>query len=118
MVNPINGDKPIAVTTERSGESTHNRRSERTATAPSAPVEPKAAEPASTTVEVEGARQRYDLETQAARVSGAEISSPEAARSVLDQLLEQIGTRPEQALQAQGSGAKVPLAKLLQAAPA
>ncbi len=118
MVNPINGDKPIAVTTERAGESTNGRRSEKAAATPSAPTESKPAEPAGTTLEVEGARQLYELENQAARVSGAGITSPEAARTVLDQLLEQIGTQPEQALQAQGSGVTAPLAKLLQAAPA
>ncbi len=117
MVSPINGDKPIAVATERSGESTHGGRSEQAA-ATASPHQTKAAKPVDTSVEVEGARQLYDLENQAIREPGTAIASPEEARSVLDRVLEQIGTRPQQALQAQGSGVTAPLAKLLQSAPA
>ncbi|MEJ2394148.1 MAG: ribosome maturation factor rimM, partial [Candidatus Thiodiazotropha sp.] len=69
-------------------------------------------------VEVDKARHLYDLENQTARVAATEITTPEAARSLLDQILEQLNRAPEQAMKSQASGETAPLANLLQTAPA
>jgi hypothetical protein len=118
MVSPINGDKPIAASTERSGESAKNSRREPASLAPSSSLKSNTAEPVGSIVEVDKARHLYDLENQTARVTAAEITTPEAARSLLDQILEQLNRAPEQAMKSQASGASAPLANLLQAAPA
>ncbi len=117
MISPISGDKPIAASTERAGESSKNSRIEQTSIAPSNAPEHKAAEPVGTTVEVDKARQLYELENQQSRVSGAQITTPEAARSLLDRILEQFSAMPEQAMKSQASDAAAPLANLLQTAP-
>jgi hypothetical protein len=117
MVSPINGDKSITASTERSEESAKNNRSEQAATAPSTSQERKSAEPAGSTLEVDSARQLYDLENQTSRVSGTEIKTPEEARSLLGQILEQFSNKPEQAMLTHGSSPAAPLASLLQTAP-
>jgi phage gp37-like protein len=117
MISPISGDKSIAASTERAGESSKNSRSEETTIAPSNAPELKTTEPLGTTVEVDKARQLYDLENQSPRVSGAQIATPEAARSLLDRILEQFSAMPEQAMKSQASAATAPLANLLQTAP-
>lgn len=118
MVSPINSDKPIASSTERTGESAKNSRNEQAAKAPSSSQEHKSTEPAGTTVEVDKARQLYELANQKSRATGTEITTPEAARSLLNQILEQISAMPEQAMKSQASHAASPLANLLQTAPA
>jgi hypothetical protein len=117
MVSPINGDKSIAASTERAGESAKNNRSEQAATAPSNSQERKSAEPVGSTLEVNSARQLYDLESQTSRVSATQIKTPEEARSLLDQILEQFSNKPEQAMLSQGSRTEAPLVSVLQNAP-
>ena len=117
MVNPVNGDKSISLTTDRPGASAKNARSEQAAVTPSPGPEAKTSAPLGTTLEVDDALQLYNLENQPPRVSGAGISSSEEARSLLDRILEQISAQPGQALKAQGSQAAAPLANLLKTAP-
>lgn len=116
MVSPINGDKPITVSTEQTGKSTKNRPNEPTANAPSSSLEGQVAEPVGTTLEVDKARRLYDLENQTSRIAGAEITTPEAARSLLEEILAQFKQAPEQAVKSQGSQGDA-LANLLQTAP-
>lgn len=117
MVSPITGDKPITAPTGRSGESPKNSRSEQIPSAPSSPLGQRAIEATGTTLEVDKARQLFDLENQPNRVSGTEITTPDAAHSLLDTILEQFSTMPEQAMKTQGSQVTPPLANLLQTAP-
>jgi len=117
MINPINGEKPLALSTERSGASTKNDRPERTE-ARESPLGREAAEPVGASVDVENARQRYELETQRTRGAAAEIATPDQARSVLQQILQQFSAEPEQAMKSQASGVSAQLAGVLQAAPA
>jgi hypothetical protein len=116
MVSPINGEKPIASSAERPGESSKNGRPEQPAGSTASSPENKSVAAASESPKLDQARQLYDLENQAARPAGERIDTPEAARSLLDQILEQISSTPEQALKAQGEVTS-PLANLLQAAP-
>ncbi|MEJ2692461.1 MAG: hypothetical protein P8166_05200 [Candidatus Thiodiazotropha sp.] len=118
MVSPINADKPITAPTERSGEPPKNSRSEQLPSAPSAPQQQRAVEATGATLEVDKARQLFDLENQQTRVSGTEITTPDAARSLLDRILEQFSSMPEEAMKTQGSQVPAPLANLLQTAPA
>jgi hypothetical protein len=117
MVSPINGDKPITATAERSGESTKSSRGDQAASGPSNTLEHKAAKPVGATLEVDKARQLYDLESQKSRGTGQAIESPEAARSLLQEILEQFSAMPEQAVKSQGSQPAA-LANLLLSAPA
>lgn len=116
MINPLAGDKPIAPSTEHTAQSGKSQESEQTAgRAPSR--EESAALPSGTTLEVDQARQLYELENQKARLEGPDISTPEEARSLLDRILEQISGAPEQAMSSQGSRAGTALALLLQTSP-
>ena len=117
MVSPINGDKPISVGTERSGASARNARSEQPSVAASRTPEHTGNPPEGAILDVEGARRLFDLENQSSRLQSAGISTPEAARSLLDQVLGQIGARPGEALKAQASQAAPPLANLLKTMP-
>ncbi len=117
MINPINGEKPLAISTERSGASTKNGRSERTE-ANESPLGREAAEPVGTSVDVENARQLYEMETQRTQGAAVEIATPDQARSVLQQILQQFSAEPEQAMKSQASGVSARLAGVLQAAPA
>jgi hypothetical protein len=118
MVSPINGDKSVAASTERTGESAKNNRSEKAAIAPSTTQERQSAAPAGSTLEVNSARQLYDLENQASSVTSTQINTPDEARSLLGQILEQFSSNPEQAMLSQGSHAEESYASLLQNAPA
>jgi acetylglutamate synthase len=117
MVSPINGDTSIRTSTERSGETAKNSRGEQATSSSSLPLEQKSAKPSGSTVEVDDARQLFDLENQASRISGMETTTPEEARSLLDQVLEHIRNSPEEALASQGSRATSTLANLLQTNP-
>ena len=116
MVSPINGEKPIATSTERLGESSKNNRPEQVAPSSASSRQSKPDEPTGDEIKLDQARQRLDLENQMTRPAGEQIATPEAARSLLDQILAQISSSPEQAFKAQGS-ASSPLANLLQSAP-
>lgn len=116
MISPVNGEKPLASSSERLGESSKNNRAEQTAGSPARSGENPSAPAASESPKLDQARQLYELENQAARPAGERIDTPEAARSLLDQILEQISHSPDQALKAQGKVSS-PLANLLQAAP-
>ncbi|WP_177420965.1 hypothetical protein [endosymbiont of Lamellibrachia barhami] len=111
MVNPINGDKPITLTTEPS------LHSNRTATkgrgeAEEAPARTHDTETTATNVQIDGARQLFELEQS--RPDGA-LETPEQARSLLDQVLERLGTTPQAVMQAQTGNASATLANLLSA---
>lgn len=117
MINPLNCDKTLSPATERSLESQKHAGTERTAAAPAtveAPNEP----PAGANVDVDQARQLYNVEHQANRPVSAAIDSPETARAMLDTILQQFSGNPEQAYRTQAANASPPLAKLLEQAPA
>ena len=117
MINPLNGDKPLSSAMERSGESQKNARTEPTAIPPNASDSGNEA-PASPNVEVDQARQLYNLEQQVNRPVAASIDTPEAARSLLSTVLQQLQDNPDQAFRTQASNASAPLARLLEQAPA
>ncbi len=111
MVNPINSDKPITLTTESS------LHSNRTATkgqeeAGETPARVQDTEPTASDVQIDGARQLFELEQS--RPDGA-LETPEQARSLLDQVLERLGATPQTVMQAQTGNASATLANLLSA---
>lgn len=117
MVSPVNGDKPVSPSTERSGGSHKSNQSQQVVAQPGT-TEHQASETASTTLEVDKARQLYEMESQKNRALASAIDTPEAARSLLDRIVNQFGNTPEQAFKSQASGSLTPLANLLEAAPA
>lgn len=117
MVNPVNGDKPIVPSTERSGSSGKGAKSEQ-ALAQAPTMQSPTPEPVSAVVEVDKARQLYALESQKNSALDSTISTPEEARSLLNEILDQISKTPALALQSQGASSSSVLANLLQTAPA
>ena len=117
MINPLNGDKTLSSAMERSGESQKNARTEQTAIPPNASDSGKESA-VSPEVEVDQARQLYNLENQANRPVAASVDTPEAARSLLNTVLQQLQENPDQAYRTQASSASAPLARLLEQAPA
>ncbi len=109
MVNPVNGDKPITLST---GSSPHSNRTAAKGQeeAGETPAKTQGAEPTATDVQVDGARQLFELEQS--RPEGA-LETPEQARSLLDQVLERLGTTPQTVMQAQTGNSSATLANLL-----
>jgi hypothetical protein len=117
MINLINGDKPISPATERSGESHKSAKPEQ-ANLPSGTTEAQPDKPVGSNVEIDQARQLYNLETQANRPPASAVETPAAARSLLNTIMEQFRSTPEQAFKSQATQVSTPLAKLLEQAPA
>jgi len=118
MVSPVNGDKPIAPSTERSGQSSKSVKSEQAVAQALSTESAATSEPISAIVEVDKARQLYTLENQRSSALDSTIASPEEARSLLNKILDQFNSSPEQALQSQVGRSTSALANLLQTAPA
>ncbi|MEW8627572.1 MAG: hypothetical protein AB2551_17625 [Candidatus Thiodiazotropha sp.] len=115
MINPVNSDKTVQTTTDKSGQS---QASHKTETPGGSAVEPtQAAVEERPTLDVDNARQLYQMETTRSGQTDA-IDSPQQARSMLDALLQQISNSPESAAQAQMAQVSKPLANLLESAPA
>jgi hypothetical protein len=117
MIDPINSDKPISPATARSGESHKSVKPEQSGL-PSSAAEKQAETATGTTVEVDQARQLYNLENQVHSPLASTVKTPEAARSLLDTILEQFTSAPEQVFKSQATNVSAPLASLLEKAPA
>ncbi|MCU7906744.1 MAG: hypothetical protein KZQ76_13045 [Candidatus Thiodiazotropha sp. (ex Epidulcina cf. delphinae)] len=117
MVSPVNNDKPISTTTEKSG---HSNRSVKTdqATVNTANLETQAPEAIGSTLEVDKARQLFEIERGRMNAADSAGSTPEQARALLDNILRQFAASPEAAMKAQGAKVTEPLAGLLESAPA
>lgn len=117
MINPVNSEKNIQTTTDKSSQS-HAKTQTNPATAPSEQLQ-QAHAPSSNppTLEVENARQLYEMET-ARSESAAAITTPKQARSLLGTLVQQFASSPESAAKAQLGHITKPLANLLASAPA
>ncbi|MCU7798383.1 MAG: hypothetical protein KZQ75_14760 [Candidatus Thiodiazotropha sp. (ex Myrtea spinifera)] len=117
MVSPVNGDKSITSTTARSGESNSSAKPQQGGVQTET-LDQKATEPVSATLEVDKARQLYEMESQKNLAAGPAIETPEEARSVLGQILEQFSQTPALAMKTQAPETTATLASLLNAAPA
>ncbi len=115
MINPVNSDKTVQTTTDKAGQSQAGSKTE--TSGGSAIERTRAAVEERPTLDVDNARQLYQMETIRTGQSDA-ISSPQQARSMLDTLLQQISSSPESAAQAQMAQAAKPMANLLESAPA
>ncbi len=118
MVNPINGDKPLSTTTTRSDASSRGKEvTPVTSHSDSASQQPSS-ESVRASVDIDKGRQLYEMESQRSAATGQTIKTPEQARSLLGQILNQISQAPEQAMKSQASTDASPLANLLESAPA
>jgi len=113
MVTPVNSEKSVTLgpnqTQTREGmtrEQTHSQEGD----SPTARI-------SESDPDVASARQMYQLESHRLETASARIDTPEQARTLLDQLLQQFSVAPEAALKAQGNGPSQWLDKLLSAAP-
>lgn len=118
MVNPVTGDKPLSPATERSGESRGNNRTQQSPAQAGAMGQQADRIPAESTVTVDEARQLYNMENEINRTGNITVDTPEAARSLLERIVEQFSSNPEQAYRSQTDNTSVPLTNLLQKAPA
>ncbi|MES9833607.1 MAG: hypothetical protein ABW157_03620 [Candidatus Thiodiazotropha sp. LLP2] len=117
MINPVNSDKNIQTTTDRSSQSPANTKTDLATGNGESVQETQASTSSRSTVDVDNARQLYEMET--ARSASAEsISTPQQARSLVQNLLQQISNSPESAAEAQLAQITRPLANLLESAPA
>ncbi|MCU7932206.1 MAG: hypothetical protein KZQ90_15495 [Candidatus Thiodiazotropha sp. (ex Codakia rugifera)] len=117
MISPVNSDKPISTTTEQSGRSNQGKETGQ-ATASTTTQEGKTPIADSSTLEVDNARQLFNIETHRANATNAVISTPEQARSLLENILQQFATSPESAAKSQATKVSTALSSLLESAPA
>ncbi|MEJ2619002.1 MAG: ribosome maturation factor rimM [Candidatus Thiodiazotropha sp.] len=115
MINPVNSDKTIQTTTDKSAQSQGNKKTEPATTTPVEQAQTIVRE--RPTLDVDNARQLYQMETSRSGQADA-VTTPQQARSMLDTLLQQISSSPESAAQAQMAQVSKPLANLLESAPA
>lgn len=69
-------------------------------------------------VDVESARQLYQMEHQQTAAVSNRVTTPQQAKTLLDQILQQFSATPDKTLQAQAPNGTAALANLLQRAPA
>jgi hypothetical protein len=118
MVNPINGDKPLSTTATRSDASSRGKEATPVSGQTDSASPQQSAEPVRAGVDIDKGRQLYEMESQRSAATGQTIETPEQARSLLGQILNQISQAPEQAMKSQASTDASPLANLLESAPA
>ena len=113
MVTPVNSDKPISLGTEGKTQSTGKvNTAEATGN-----QQQKSASQVETGPDVENARQLYQLENKTLETVRPNITSPEEARNLLNQILEQFSASPGDAVKAQSGGSNSMLNSLLSTAP-
>lgn len=117
MINPVNSEKTIQTATDRSSQSSAETKSEQVGSSRESVQETQASTSSRSTVDIDNARQLYEMETSRT-ASAAAISTPQQARSLLDTLVQQITSSPESAAEAQLAQVTKPLANLLASAPA
>jgi hypothetical protein len=118
MVNPINGDKPLSTTTTRSDASSRGKEATPVSGQSESATQHQSTKSVSASVDIDKGRQLYEMESQRSAATGQTIETPEQARSLLSQILNQITQAPEQAMKSQASTASSPLSNLLESAPA
>jgi hypothetical protein len=118
MVNPINGDKPLSTTTTRSDASSRGKEATPVSGQTDSSSQKQSAQSVGSSVDIDKGRQLYEMESQRSAATGQPIETPEQARSLLGQILNQISQAPEQAMKSQASATASPLANLLESAPA
>ncbi|MCU7802856.1 MAG: hypothetical protein KZQ92_07795 [Candidatus Thiodiazotropha sp. (ex Lucinoma borealis)] len=117
MISPVNSDKPISTTTEQSGRSNRGNETDQT-TVSTTTQESRTSIADSSTLEVDNARQLFNIETNRANAANAVISTPEQARSLLENILQQFASSPESAAKSQAAKVSTTLSSLLESAPA
>jgi hypothetical protein len=115
MVAPVNPDKSISTRIDSQSQSVQQRSTTQgRQTTDSTPKRP--AETEDSRVDVESARQFYQMENH--RATGASrISNPDQASDLLGRILQQFTANPGQSLQAQSSPNPATLSNLLERAP-
>jgi hypothetical protein len=118
MISPVNSDKPINTSTDQSGQSRSSQKTTQAAEQ-TAPQQTQTTQASGSTVEVDQARRLYDIENNRIQASEFTLETPEEARSLLDNIVQQIANTPDAAAKAQAGNATAdPLSAILQSAPA
>ncbi|MEJ2608687.1 MAG: ribosome maturation factor rimM [Candidatus Thiodiazotropha sp.] len=116
MINPVNSDKSITATTDKSGRSQASVKMDRVATS-NTTQQIQTTETHRQTLDVENARQLYQMESRRMDATSA-IDTPQQARSLLDSIVQQFTATPESAAKAQAAHVSTPITNLLEGAPA
>ncbi|MEN8179709.1 MAG: ribosome maturation factor rimM [Pseudomonadota bacterium] len=116
MVIPVNSDKPVTTGSDRTTQSRQEMTREQIGSQRSDSTL-QGTPGTETKPDVETARHLYQLENNPLETVRSGIETPEQARSLLNQLLQQFSAAPEAALKTQGSGSNNLLGNLLSAAP-
>jgi hypothetical protein len=118
MISPVNSDKLVNTSTDQSGRS-HSSQKTTQAPASSTAQQTQATQANSPTVEVDQARRLFDIENNRIEASGDALQTPEQARSLLENIVQQIAATPESAAEAQAGNAFADsISGILQTAPA
>jgi hypothetical protein len=116
MATPINPDKSFNNRADKPTQ-TQERKPLGRDHQPDDSSDPQPTQAADSKVDVETARQLYQMESQRTVTASHQITNPEQASALLDQILAQISNTPEQALRAQAPKGPAVLASLLERAP-
>ncbi|MEN8166483.1 MAG: hypothetical protein ABFR65_03280 [Pseudomonadota bacterium] len=116
MVTPVNPDKSITPGTDRTTQSNQRLNVEQGGDQRSI-AESQTAAHTESRLDVDSARQLYQLENKGSETIGPGIETHEQARTLLNQLLQQFTASPEQASKIHSGESNTLLAKLLAAAP-
>jgi hypothetical protein len=118
MINPVNSNKTVNTTTDRAGTTHNSGRSDAVSgNNPARSQDTEAVLENSGTPDIENARQLYQME-QTRGANGVSLETSAQARSVLDNLLQQISESPARAASAQLSQISRPMGNLLKLMPA
>jgi hypothetical protein len=118
MVSPVNSDKLINTSTDQSGRSQTSQKTEQ-APVSSTTQQPQETQANSPTVEVNQARRLFEIENNRIEASENTLQTPEQARSLLENIVQQIAATPEKAVEAQAGNASAdPISGILQGATA
>ena len=115
MVTTVNPEKSVNSRVDTTSQSKQRVSSPQDRQA-SAPAEAISGQAEDSQVDVETARQLYQMENHRA-AAGSRITTPEQAQSQLGQLLQQISDNPGQFLQSHSPRSPVALSNLLERAP-
>jgi hypothetical protein len=117
MVTPVNPDKTVSGRADKPLQ-TNQRMPTGQDHQPKDAAASHATATTETQVDVESARQLYQMENQRPAAAGSRITTQQQARTLLDQILQQFSATPDKTLQAQSPNGTAALANLLQRAPA
>ena len=117
MINPVNSDKSINNTAEKTSQSQTSAKADPVTSGGASAQPTQNQESVRSPLDVDNARQLYELESSRSEAAST-VSTPQQARSLLDTIVQQLSASPESAVKAQAANVSAPMTNLLESAPA